>query len=131
VAAYNKRKQSDLVKVASMRFVLLISLLFPFVVGATDVMPNEGNLVYTPKLNEVLELKIWAKNTSNVSGFATIEFTVVKSGKVEDVNVIDAYPVSLGYDSVEAIKLWLFTPATVNGEVVKVTNKATFHFQQK
>jgi hypothetical protein len=47
------------------------------------------------------------------------------------MNVIDAYPVSLGYDSVEAIKLWLFTPATVNGEVVKVTNKATFHFQQK
>jgi TonB family protein len=111
-----------------MKFVLLFTIIFSFSLGATDIEHNPGNLVFSPKLNEVLELKIWAKNRDNVDGFATVEFTVTKSGKVEDVKVIDAYPTSLGSYSVEAIRLWLFTPASVDGRVVRVTNEATFHF---
>ncbi|GAA0782092.1 MULTISPECIES: energy transducer TonB [Pseudomonadati] len=113
-----------------MKFVFAFIFAFSSLANATDSIPNEGNIVFVPKFNEVLELKIWPKNKNNLDGFATVEFTVNKSGKVEGATIVDAYPKELQEETLKAIQLWLFTPATIDGNNVKVVNSATFYFQR-
>jgi TonB family protein len=115
----------------SMKFVFAFIFAFSSIAIATDSMPNEGNLVFAPRINEVLELKIWPKNKANLDGFATVEFTVNKSGKVEGAKIVDAFPKELQQETLKAIQLWLFKPATIDGNNVKVVNSATFYFQRK
>jgi len=64
-------------------------------------------------------------------GKVTVEFTVDENGRPQDLKVIESAGDLLNAAVVDAIKVWVFTPARKNGVPVKVKWQWTQTFQDK
>jgi TonB family protein len=57
----------------------------------------------------------------SIEGQVTLEFTINKVGKVEDIKVVKAVPPNVfNRSAIEALKNWQFKPQSVGGEVANV-----------
>lgn len=66
-----------------------------------------------------------------VSGRATVEFYIDKSGTVRMPAVLDSDFMELGALALQAVEQWSFEPATAKGEPVLVKARQVFHFGDK
>jgi TonB family protein len=64
---------------------------------------------------------------SGLDGVAKIKFTVNEKGLVEDAEVVEATRPEFGEAALEALELWRFKPATVDGK--PVSKKVAIPFQ--
>ena len=65
------------------------------------------------------------------TGAVTLRVTVLKDGKVGDIEIVRCSHPNLGFEqaSIAAVKLWQFEPATKNGEPVEYERKFKLNFR--
>jgi protein TonB len=64
-----------------------------------------------------------------IEGWVKVQFVVNKSGKVNNITIIEAHPAGLFEQSVErCVNGWRFKPGTVDGMIVKTRVETTIRF---
>ncbi|HEV7427829.1 MAG TPA: energy transducer TonB [Thermoanaerobaculia bacterium] len=66
-----------------------------------------------------------------VRGIVILQTVIDHTGAVRDVKVLKPLPHGLSEAAVDAVKQWVFKPATMNGEAVDVIFNLTVNFQLK
>src|SRR3954468_3156701 len=64
-----------------------------------------------------------------VSGVVILETVIDHTGAVKDIKVLKGLPHGLSEAAVDAVKQWVFKPATINGEAVDVVFNLTLNFK--
>jgi periplasmic protein TonB len=67
-----------------------------------------------------------------VEGSATVEFTVLRTGRVQDVRVVESTP-RRTFDAAarDAVRRWQFEPAQLNGQAVESVTRVRLEFKLK
>lgn len=66
---------------------------------------------------------------SNIEGYVTLSILIGKDGNVKNVKVLEANPVGIFEDAaLNAVRAWLFQPATYKQQAVEVWAKQTISF---
>jgi TonB family protein len=66
---------------------------------------------------------------ARISGIVILEVLIDKTGTVKDVTVLKGLPNGLSEAAVEAVRQWLFVPATKDGQPVDVVFNLTVNFK--
>lgn len=66
---------------------------------------------------------------ARISGIVILESVIDHTGVVTDVRVLKPLPFGLSEAAVDAVKQWVFKPATLNGEAVDVMFNLTVNFK--
>jgi TonB family protein len=70
-----------------------------------------------------------ARHHRGFSGTVILETIIDKTGKVTNVRVLKGQPMGLNESAMDAVKQWTFTPATLDGNPVKVFYVLTINFE--
>lgn len=66
---------------------------------------------------------------ARIMGIVIVEATIGRDGLVKNVTVLKPLPFGLDQAAVDAVKQWVFKPATFNGEAVDVRFNLTINFK--
>jgi len=93
----------------------------PIRVGG-DVKPPVKITAPPPQYTEI------ARN-ARIQGVVIVEAIIDKDGSVSNVKVLKGLPMGLDQAAVDAVRVWRFQPATLNGKPVAVIYNLTINFQ--
>jgi TonB family protein len=96
---------------------------------AAALATQKGENVPPSPIKVVRPIYPAAMRLTHTEGEALIEFVVDKTGRVRDARVVSASHPAFGEPSAAATRLWVFTPATVNGRLVNTRLRVPVHFQ--
>lgn len=66
---------------------------------------------------------------ARITGIVILETVIDRNGMVKDIRVLKPLPFGLSEAAVDAVKQWIFRPATMNGEAVDVLFNLTINFK--
>ncbi|HEV3484416.1 MAG TPA: energy transducer TonB, partial [Vicinamibacterales bacterium] len=66
---------------------------------------------------------------ARISGVVIVEAMINENGTVDDVRVLKPLPFGLDQAAVEAVRQWVFRPATFDGKPVPVVFNLTINFR--
>jgi periplasmic protein TonB len=93
----------------------------PIRVGG-DVKPPNKISAPSPQYTEIAR-------KARIQGVVIVEAIIDKEGNVTNVKVLKGLPMGLDQAAVDAVKVWKFEPATLNGKPVAVIYNLTINFQ--
>jgi protein TonB len=86
-----------------------------------------GNIKQPSKTKDVKPIYPPIAQSARVQGVVIIEATIGPDGHVQDAKVLRSIPL-LDAAALEAVKQWVFTPTTLNGQAVPVIMTVTVNF---
>jgi protein TonB len=86
-----------------------------------------GNIKQPSKTKDVKPIYPPIAQSARVQGVVIIEATIGPDGRVQDAKVLRSIPL-LDAAALEAVKQWVFTPTTLNGQPVPVIMTVTVNF---
>jgi TonB family protein len=93
----------------------------PIRVGG-DVKPPVKITAPPPQYTEIAR-------KARIQGVVIVEAIIDKDGSVTEVKVLKGLPMGLDQAAVDAVQVWRFQPATLNGKPVAVIYNLTINFQ--
>lgn len=97
--------------------------------GRKDVLHVGGDVKAPVVLAHVEPQYPEEARQARVSGIVILELLIDKTGAVREVTVLKGLPNGLSEAAVEAVRQWMFVPATKNGEAVDVAFNLTINFR--
>jgi protein TonB len=86
-----------------------------------------GNIKQPTKVKDVKPTYPPIAQSARVQGVVIIEATIGPDGRVQDAKVLRSIPL-LDSAALDAVKQWVFTPTTLNGQPVPVIMTVTVNF---
>jgi len=100
------------------------------VTKAADGIYRVGGDVKAPVLMHRVEPEYTEEaRQARIMGIVIVEATIGRDGVVKDVTVLKPLPFGLDRAAVDAVKQWIFKPATFNGQPVDVRFNLTINFK--
>jgi len=86
-----------------------------------------GNIKAPQKVKDVKPTYPAIAQSARVQGIVIIEATIGPNGTVTDAKVLRSIPL-LDAAAIDAVRQWVFTPTTLNGQAVPVIMTVTVNF---
>src|SRR3954447_24231465 len=106
------------------RLAIVPLLLLPIVVNAQPYRVG-GDVKAPVAIVHVDPVYPQEARQESVSGGVILETVIDHTGAVKDIKVLKGLPHGLSEAAVDAVKQWVFKPATINGEAVDVVFNLT------
>jgi TonB family protein len=97
--------------------------------GPPDVLRVGGDVKAPVILTRIEPRYNEEARQARISGIVILEVMIDKTGAVREVTVLKGLPYGLSEAAVEAVRQWMFVPATKNGEAVDVAFNLTVNFR--
>jgi TonB family protein len=101
----------------------------PPLIDAPDAFRVGGEVKEPTVIRRVNPMYPEGARANHVQGTVILELLVGKDGRVKDVAVRKGLPYGLSESAVDAVRQWLFAPATLRGEPVDVIFNLTIAFR--
>ena len=88
-----------------------------------------GDVQKPVKIHEVAPQYTEEARKAGLQGSVILQAIIGKSGEVERVEVLKGLPMGLSEVSVDAVREWRFSPATLDGRPVRVYFNLTINFR--
>lgn len=98
---------------------------------ATDAVRAGGNVKAPRVVKSVEPVYPEEARRANASGIVIVETVIDKTGHVVDAVVLKSLPYGLSDAALDAVKQWVFEPATKDGNPVSVIYNLTVNFKLK
>lgn len=95
---------------------------------STGPLAVAGEVIRPVKLSGADPAYSEAARRARIQGSVIVQATVSREGRVTDVQLVKDLPLGLGDATVQAVRQWVFKPATLRGKPVPVYFNLTVHF---
>src|SRR3954470_3600909 len=112
-----------------MRALSVVALLLLPLLANAQPYPVGGDVKAPVAIVHVNPVYPEEARRERVSGIVIVETVIDHTGAVRDIKVLKGLPNGLSEAAVDAVKQWVFKPATINGEAVDVVFNLTLNFK--
>jgi TonB family protein len=109
-------------------FVILL-LLLPLIARGQEPYPVGGDVKAPVVIVRVEPVYPEEARLERITGVVILGTRIDRNGVVTDIKVLKGLPNGLTEAAVDAVKRWVFKPATMNGQAVDVIFNLTVNFQ--